>query len=542
MPEGRGPHGVIAGIIDARLGSDSLFTERTVTEQINVKRVLVRNTAWNYVGFAVNLGTNFVLFPYVVHRIGDAAAGIWLLLGSVTGYMGLLELGLVPSLAQSVAADSGRGNRQGLNEAASTTLTILCALAAIPLLTLFAVPRLVQILQVPPGLQEQAQIVFRVAICGFALRMPLATFQAILLGTQRQDRCNQLWILVVAAKFLGAVCLLLTGFGLVAIVTMEALVHLGAGIPQSRWAFGEVPGLKLRPRLASLTRARALVSFGGTLLVLSVCSLVSEQTNRLVIAGFLPVAMVTYFSAGGKLYQVAYSVPTTLVQAVSPLAAHLHGRGDHAGLRVLFLRMTKYTTGLAWPLVLSLGFCAAFLLRAWMGRPFAAHFRVVQVLVVAFAVAAYNHAGYSILVGTKRIGPVLWRYQLPQAAITFTLSVWLVGRLGVVGVAMATTVPAVLLEGVFLSFLLSEVGVGWAEFFRLVVLPTAGPAVVAYAPLGIAYSLLNVDSIALLAVAALSSVLYAVLFWRFSLNPSERAELFAHAPVANRLLSPRLET
>ena len=70
---------------------------------IDVRRTLTRNTAWNYTGFAVNLLTNLLLFPYVVHEIGDAAAGIWLLLGSVTGYMGLLELGLVPSLAQSVA-------------------------------------------------------------------------------------------------------------------------------------------------------------------------------------------------------------------------------------------------------------------------------------------------------------------------------------------------------------------------------------------------------------------------------------------------------
>ena len=43
-------------------------------------------------------------------ELGDAAAGIWLLLGSVTGYMGLLELGLVPALAQSVAVYRSRGD------------------------------------------------------------------------------------------------------------------------------------------------------------------------------------------------------------------------------------------------------------------------------------------------------------------------------------------------------------------------------------------------------------------------------------------------
>jgi O-antigen/teichoic acid export membrane protein len=512
-----------------------------VTEQLNVKRVLVRNTAWNYVGFVVNLATNLVLFPYVVHRVGDAAAGIWLLLGSVTGYMGLLELGLVPSLAQSVAADSGRGDRQGLNEAASTTLAVLCSLATIPILSLLVVPRLVEALQVPPELRSQAQLLFRVAIIGFALRMPLATFQAILLGTQRQDRCNQLWILVVAAKFVGAVSLLLAGFGVVAIVTMEALVHLLAGIPQSRWAFAEVPGLRLRPSLARFSRARALVTFGGTLLVLSLCSLLSEQTNRLVIAAFLPVAMVTYFSAGWKLYQFAYSVPTTLVQAVLPVAAHLHGRGDGEGLRRLFLRMTKYTTGLSWPLTLALGFCAAFLLRHWMGPAFSVHFRVVQVLVIAFAVTAYNHVGSSILVGTRRVSPILWRYQLPQALLTFGLSVWLVGRLGIVGVAVATTLPALLLEWVFLSYLLGEIGVTWEDFFRHVVRPTAGPALVAFAPLGVAYALVNPESFVLPVVAMICGAVYALFFWKYSLDASERSELIMHTPFAGWFLQPRPE-
>ena len=59
--------------------------------------MLARNTLWNYAGFAINMATSFVLFPFVVGRLGDAAAGIWLLLGSVTGYMGLMELGIVPA-------------------------------------------------------------------------------------------------------------------------------------------------------------------------------------------------------------------------------------------------------------------------------------------------------------------------------------------------------------------------------------------------------------------------------------------------------------
>lgn len=504
---------------------------------VNVRQTLTRNTAWNYTGFAFNLLTNLFLFPYVVRELGDAAAGIWLLLGSVTGYMGLLELGLVPALAQSVAVYRSRGDAAGLNRAASTALVLLILLAAIPLLLLGAVPWAVGVLNIPPPLRRHAVAVFAIAIVGFAARMPLAAFQAILLGTQRQDRCNQLWIAIITAKFIFAVLLLVAGFRLIAIIAMEALVHLGAGVLQVRWAKAEVPGLALRWHLAERREASSLVSFGTSLLAISVCSLIIEQTDRLVISAFMPIAMVTYYAAPWKIYAFAYSVPTTLVQAVSPLASDLFGRGDTERLVQLFLRMTKYTVAVSWPLVLSLGFCASFLLNLWMGPEFAEYGVVLQVLVASFAVTAHNHAGYSILVGTRRIGPTVWQYSLPQAILKLVLSIWLVGRLGILGVALGTLVPAVVLEPIWLRFMLRELGLPWGRFLRQVVLPTAAPAAAAFVPLGIGAWYLDPHSVLLPLVAAGCCLAYAAAFWFGSLAPAERSELLAHVPFRARTRS-----
>ncbi len=505
---------------------------------VNVRQTLTRNTAWNYTGFVFNLLTNLFLFPYVVRELGDAAAGIWLLLGSVTGYMGLLELGLVPALAQSVAVYRSRGDTAGLNRAASTALVLLILLAAIPVMLLGVVPWVVGVLNIPAPLTRQAGTVFAIAIVGFAARMPLAAFQAILLGTQRQDRCNQLWIAIITAKFIFAVLLLVAGFRLIAIVTMEAFVHLAAGVLQVRWARAEVPGLSLRWRLAERREASSLVGFGTSLLAISMCSLIIEQTDRLVIGAFLPIAMITYYAAPWKLYAFAYSLPTTLVQAVSPLASDLFGRGDKEKLVQLFLRMTKYTVAVSWPLVLSLGFCAAFLLNLWMGPEFARHGAVLQVLVASFAVTAHNHAGYSVLVGTRRIGPTVWQYSVPQAILKLVLSVWLVGRLGILGVALATLIPAVMLEPIWLRFMLRELGLPWGRFLRQVVLPTAVPAAAAFLPLGMSAWYLDPHSVLLPLVAAGCCLAYAAAFWFGSLARAERTELLAHLPFRSRAGSP----
>jgi len=115
------------------------------------------------------------------------------------------------------------------------------------------------------------------------------------------------------------------------------------------------------------------------------------------------------------------------------------------------------------------------------------------------------------------------------------VSIWLVGRLGIMGVALGTMVPAVALEYAFLRFVLRELGVGWGDFSRHVVAPAAGPAALSFLPLAVAYWRLDHGSALLLPIAACCSVAYAALFWVRSLSSSERSELLAHVPFRNRL-------
>jgi len=494
---------------------------------------MARNTAWNYGGFAINLATNLLMFPFVVHRLGDAASGVWLLVAAVTGYMGLLELGIVPSLTQTIAAALGRGEPDGASRAASSSQALLIALGILSLALFAGVPTLVGILKIPPDLKQDAVLAFRVAIVGFALRMPLATFQGILLGSQRQDRCNQLWIVVGVAKFIGAAVVLALGYGLVALVTMEMIVHLLAGAFQIRWVFVEIPGLHLSWRLVSLDEVRHLLSFGTAVLAVSLCSIIIEQADRLVVASFLPIAMVTHYAAAWKLYMLAYALTTTVVQAVTPLAANLHGLSDQVELRRLFLRTTKYSTIIAWPLVSALGLAGGFLLHIWMGEAFDSSRVVVQVLVVSFIVTAYNHAGYSSLMGMRRVGPLVWRYFVPQAILNLVLSIYFVTRLGIVGVALGTLLPAVALEGVFLSFVLKELHVGWKEFLMRAVAPVSVPAVIAFSPLVLTYMQVDARSPILVPVAAGCGLIYVVIVWRW-LETDERHDLLAYLPAVFR--------
>ncbi len=57
-------------------------------------RTIARNIISNWVGYAINAVVIFFLTPFVLHSLGDTRYGIWILVNGLTGYFGLLNLGL----------------------------------------------------------------------------------------------------------------------------------------------------------------------------------------------------------------------------------------------------------------------------------------------------------------------------------------------------------------------------------------------------------------------------------------------------------------
>jgi O-antigen/teichoic acid export membrane protein len=186
--------------------------------------------------------------------------------------------------------------------------------------------------------------------------------------------------------------------------------------------------------------------------------------------------------------------------------------------------MTKYSAAIALPLSAALGLSAGTLIRLWMGPTFADAEPLVHVLLVAFAVTAFNHAGSSALLGMRRVSGLLPRYYVPQAVLNLIISVALVRPLGPLGVALGTAVPALALEYTFIRYVLREIGVPLDRFLREAVVPVVWP-LVSFVPLAALYIVARHDSVRLIPVAVACGATYVALFWFQSLNSNERLQL-----------------
>src|SRR2546425_12295303 len=62
-----------------------------------------RSVALNWIALVISIGVAFFLSPFVVHRLGNVAYGLWTLVISMTAYMGLLDLGLRGAVTRFVS-------------------------------------------------------------------------------------------------------------------------------------------------------------------------------------------------------------------------------------------------------------------------------------------------------------------------------------------------------------------------------------------------------------------------------------------------------
>src|SRR5262249_6908099 len=158
---------------------------------MDIKRTVARNVLWNWAGYGVPMLAGFVVAPFLLHRLGETTYGLWILIASLSGYFGLLDLGMRGSVGRNIAFHRGKGDPEGVNAMLSTAAAVMCAAGALALLGTFGVLFLFfQLLDVPPGQADSVRLALLLVGLNLALWIPTNIFDATLWAYQRFDLIN----------------------------------------------------------------------------------------------------------------------------------------------------------------------------------------------------------------------------------------------------------------------------------------------------------------------------------------------------------------
>ena len=250
-------------------------------------------------------------------------------------------------------------------------------------------------------------------------------------------------------------------------------------------------------------------------------------TDNIVISIFLGVDRVAAYAVAFQLWALAIAALWSGVDVLLPFFARWSALDEAERLRSSYLRATKFAFA---GTVLAAILLAAYGRQAigwWVGPSLFVGNRVLWVFCLLLLSATPIHTAALVLAG-------LGRHRAPaigggiEAALNLTLSILLVRRLGVFGVALGTLVAGLLTNGwVAPRAACRELGIGVRAYLSAAVAPSLAPAVVAI-PVTALLVGPTAGSLVATAIAALFSVaVYVSIFWVSGVDQPERNGILA---------------
>ena len=414
------------------------------------KRKVLQGSASNIVRVLLSLLVSLVLPPFLVRRMAPAEYSAWVLILQLSTYVSLLDFGLQTAVGKFVAEYDATGDKAASHAVVSTSFTILAGAAVIGCAALggmvWSVPKLFH--QMPPSLVPEVRIALLAVGLSSVLALPFSAFLSTFVGLQqyvfptliatisRVGSAAALVILLLMHRSLVELCLVVAGFNVATAITQ----FLG-------WR----RLLRARVNFSFLwfdRRYAILLAKYGSVLSIWTLAMFFVSGLDLVIVGHYRYQETGFYAIanGPAAFMVALisSVFGPLVPAVSSMQAG----NTAARIGELCIRVTRYCVLLLCLLGLTLGFGAYPLLSLWVGKHYAAQSALfLQVLVMGNVIRqlAMPYILMVVATGKQHLATVA---AIAEACVNVVLSIWLVQRIGAVGVALGTFIGAFVSIGV----------------------------------------------------------------------------------------------
>src|SRR6266576_1131567 len=257
---------------------------------------ILKNVGSSWCALGVNILVGILLSPYILHRLGDEAFGLWVLIFSITGYYGLFDLGIRSSIVRYVAKYSATNNYEELNRLINTAMASYGTVGILALLVTFGGAFYVaSIFKISTNFLSTARSLFLMVGTAVSLGFPLGVFGGILEGLQRFYLLNFTSISSTLLRALLIVLALRHGHGLLTVALITIALPLLGALVNGAVVLRILP-LHFSYRYLDRASLRRIANYGGTTFMIIVATRVRFKTDAMVIGTFLSSTAITYFA------------------------------------------------------------------------------------------------------------------------------------------------------------------------------------------------------------------------------------------------------
>jgi len=330
-------------------------------------RRAIHGVASGYVQLAATVLYALASVPLALHYLTTERFGLWALLTTLIGYLGLLDLGMSASIGRHLFdfKDARVGGKYG--SMIKTGCTVLAAQGLIvTVVGLLCAPLFSALMAIPGELRATFIILVRlqcvIVAFGFATRI----FNYLLLSQQRMDLANYASVLMLLTSFAG----------------LWAAFHLGADVYSVIWAglLGSMVNvafqwfwcvrLKVFPEPhewghVSWELFKEVFNYGRDVFLVSVGTQLIMASQTMIITRRLGLESAAAWSVGTRTFNLISQAVWRVTNSAGPALVEMMVRGEITRLRERYRELSVVVGSLAAYSAISFALCNSTFVHIW---------------------------------------------------------------------------------------------------------------------------------------------------------------------------------
>jgi len=405
---------------------------------------LARNITANYLGRSWSALLGLLLIPLYLKYLGIEAYGLVGFFTSLTGMLGILDLGIGATMNRELARYSAKeGTVDKQRDLVRTLELIYWGIAIIAgIIIYFIAPFIanswikVQVLS-PKSVLTAIQFMC-VAI---ALNFPISLYQGGLMGLQRQVLVNIILIFTVTLRGIGAILVLwLVSPTIEAFFIWQAISSFvgSAVFYVAMWLCLSKSNKKSK---FSISILKGIWKYAAAISASAIIGIILSQLDKIILSKMLPLKMFGYYTLAATLASAIWMIIMPYINALFPKLVQLHELNKTKDLKDLFHNSSQLLSLLLFPVAAIFVFFSKEILLLWTNNPTVAENSYLIVAFLVFGIMLNGTATLPSNCASAFGWPTLVTYtNLIQAIIIIPLIIIMVNWFKGVGASIAWVV------------------------------------------------------------------------------------------------------
>ena len=387
---------------------------------------LIYNAVVILVTRALRFLPELVLLPFVIHRLGDEAYGIYVLAWSLIVALNRVGDPIHSAIVKYNASYVIKERIEEINGLISTAFVFSVIIAVIACITVITLalfcPHYLGISD--PKLIRLYIIAFIIIGITILIAFPMMPYVGAMYSIQRHDIffisdtiSSYIKAIVIVFWFMAvgpSITVLIVICGVTFIIPRAIMIVL---------TYRYFPGMKNRIQFCNWATFQTIFSFAGVLLLASICYVINFTGIKWTMGLLVSAAFITHLEIilipSRYLGQIAHAMTLT----VMPAASKYDATGNTKQLQELFVRGTRYISLILIPIIIGAIFIMEPVIRLWLGSEYKFLTKYILILLCSSAAQNTAYCANQMLRGIGKINIVLVNSIIGQAVLPAAIAI-----------------------------------------------------------------------------------------------------------------------